>query len=119
MVAGDGLREYDGLESLTENEMQEDSNEEDDSIPDSDRRSDFTPDGKKLLKLQKIGIDAEGTSGSKPSRQGKRHKEVIAKMNNFQVKARDFIFKNERKTLREEYRIGKKIGGEGNYVVGG
>ena len=43
----------------------------------------------------------------------------MAKMNNFQVKARDFIFKNEKKPIREEYRIGKKIGGEGNYVVGG
>ena len=47
MVANDGvvgLREYDGLESLTENEMLEDSNEEDDSFQDTNRRSDFSPD---------------------------------------------------------------------------
>ena len=53
MVANDGgigLREYDGLESLTENEMQEDSNEEDDSFQDANMRSDFSPDDQKLIR---------------------------------------------------------------------
>ena len=62
MVANDGvvgLREYDGLESLTENEMLEDSNEEDDSFEDTNRRSDFSPDDQKLIRPQKIVDDTE------------------------------------------------------------
>lgn len=35
-------------------------------------------------------------------------------MNDFTVNVKDFITKNE-KSIREVYRIGKRIGGEGSY----